>query len=227
VIDRGLVARARALYNARAPKGVAFSDVLAVIDKESAGIPYFLGNEPLFRMNLNMALSWVEPRPHPTIPHKTIMVRFKSGATEKEIRDVITIPAGALQGKWSKFRFEYGYWHEFAKPLLKVHEFTPAQLVLLSSSVGLGQQMLRFVVQKLHPELMLEAAYQFMGDLDAQISWVMGNLEHDAHQDKQLMFARYNAGPGARLHGKTYNTYGADVLTRSHKIELWLKEQKL
>lgn len=227
MIDRGIVARTRVAFEKRKPSGVTLSDVLAVIDRESGGIPIFRGNEPLFRMNLNMAVSWVEAREHPSIENKTMMVRFRSNATEKDIRDALVIPAGPLKGNWAKFRFEHGYWREWAKPLTGSYPFTPAQLVLLSSSVGVGQQMLRFVVQHLEPAHMLDQAYKFMGDLDEQINWVIGNLARDVHPDKQLMFARYNAGPGARLHGKTYNTYGADVATRSHKLELWLKEQRL
>ncbi len=219
MIDLGTLTKVRNVYDKRKPDGVKLSDVLAIIDKETGGAPVFRGGEPLFQMNLNMAVAWTEKHLN---PDNTISkVRFASGASEKEIRAAMIIPVGALKGMYCKFRFEAAYWHQFAMPMQE--HFSPAHLVLLSSSVGIGQQMLRAVVQKKPVGEMLEAAYEFMGNIEEQITWLIGNLASHA-DDRQLMFAKYNLGSAVK-NGTVYHTYGADVLARAEKIEKWLKEQ--
>jgi hypothetical protein len=219
MIDRTLYARIKLIMDIKQPKGVSVADVLAIIEQESNGVPIFRGTEPLFHANVHAATIWTE-----TIGKPPVTARMKSGATEQEIKDIITIRNGPLKGMYSKFRFEYGYWNTFAKPLLLRFPFSAAELVLLSSSVGIGQQMLRFVVEKKAPVEMLADAYQFMGDINRQIEWVIGNLQAMRHTDKQLMYTRYNAGPGAKYRGATYNGYGKAVANRVVRIERELLE---
>lgn len=217
MIDIGLLSKVKQIYDVRKPHGVLLSDVLAIIQKESNGVPTFYGSEPLLRMNLNMAISWKA--------HDGRVL--KSGASAAEIRSAISIKGGPLNGLWCKFRFESGYWENFVVPLAAHHPglWTPAELVLLSSSVGLGQQMLRFVVEKLPADQMLTRANAFMGNVTEQINWVIGNLQSHAG-DRQLMFARYNLG-GAVKGGKTYHTYGANVMHRAQEIDKWLEVQRI
>lgn len=205
MIDRGLVARVKKVYEASAHTGVDLAEVLAVIQKESAGVPYFYGSEVIFRPNIKM-------------------IRDKHPLTEHQIQQLILIPSGELKGKWSKFRYEHHYlpWAKAYAPQL-----TPAEQALLSCSVGLGQQMLRFVVQKHPPAEAMTRAYKFMGDIDEQIRWVIGNLRDNWSKDRQLVYARYNGGPGVKIGGATYHSYGRDVAIRVAGIRQFLVENKL
>jgi hypothetical protein len=214
MVDRGLLVRVKQIYGEKARGDVTIADVLAVIMKESSGVPTFTGKEALYRANLRAADGWRENG-----------TWRSTDTTEQEIAQAFIIPDGPLKGLRAKFRFERSYWYKWALPLAQEHKslFTPTDLVVLSSSVGLGQQMIRYVVEHHKPQDMLAAARRFMGDVAEQIRWVIGNLQRIHNEDKQLMFARYNLG-SAKINGFTYWHYGKDVLASSEKIEEWLKE---
>lgn len=208
MLDLGLIKTVSKVYAEKPRTACSIADVLAVIDKESHGVPVFRGSDPLFRMNLNMVLHFTQ-RNYPAI-------------REPDIRRIITIPDGPLKHQWCKFRFEqnyFGWARQYASGLLVEH------CVLLSCSVGLGQQMLRYVVQGLPALEGIEVAYKFMGDVSEQIRWVIGNLEQNHSDDKRLQFARYNGGPSVKVGGKVYSTYGNDVFQRSIVIAQELKER--
>jgi hypothetical protein len=210
MLDVGLISAVKKVFAEKPRHHCSVADVIAVIQKESGGVATFRGSDPLFRMNLNMVLNWSKHR--------------APSLTEQRFRQTITIPDGPLRTMWCKFRFEAVY-VEWARPYARSAQLTDEQMILLSSSVGLGQQMLRFVVQHLPATEGLALAYKFMGDTNEQIRWVIGNLEQNHHADKKLQFARYNGGPGVRINGKVYSTYGADVLARSEKIAQELRER--
>jgi hypothetical protein len=211
MIDRALYSQVAAIFEAQKLEGISVADVLAVIEQESNGVAIFRGTEPLFQSNVRAAVG-------------ALRARGDRRTTEQDIKNMITIPSGPMKGMYSKFRYESGYMQDFALPLLSLYPFSGAQLILLSSSAGLGQQMLRFVIQKQVPALMLTDAYSFMGNVGRQIEWVIGNLKQLKNPDKQLMFARYNGGPGIHPDGKVYNGYGASVVARAQKIDAYLKE---
>lgn len=217
MIDLGLVSAVRRGLEAypKPIKHVTLPIILAVIDKESSGIPIFNASDPLFGMNISMGVSWIDKEGK----------QFWSGMTRRAIKDAVVIASGPLKGNWAKFRFERGYWDEWAK-----HQDAPIEeKFLMACSFGLGQQMIKFVVEKLPPEKRRAAIYAFMGDVNQQIQWVIGNLEGLMARttDLQLALTMYNAGPNAKATWRAYRVYGGDVLKRLDRIKKELKERSI
>lgn len=173
--------------------------VMGVIKQESGGVPYFTGAEQLFKWNLEAA-------------HKI------TGLPIDQLKTGLIIPAGVgafntppeMAGKFLKFRCEPGslYWGWSRR----LTGFGPTEKFLLACSLGMGQQMVRYLTPGLERQFWTGRILRFGCDPGQQVEWVHGNLRDEVKRgtiDPVLVFARYNGGPGMQndRHG-----YGAKVL---------------
>lgn len=175
ITDPILIERVHRMIASKPRKHVTSADVMAVIQKETGGVPYFEGKEPLFRANL-MSASHI------------------TGLTEKQILDVVTFKSGSLAGKYYKFRCEPAYW-QWAHMLKG--SWTPQERFLLSCSFGYGQKMARWYVANLNGADWIPKIHQFNVDLNMQVQYVCGDLDALLVQSKGnrlLAYTRYNEG---------------------------------
>lgn len=177
ITDPVLINRVHSIMATKSRKHVTSADVLAVIQKESGGVPYFTGAEPLFKANLAAA-------------------ERITGMSQVSILQAVTyLQAGPLQGKFYKFRCEPGY-YDWAKSLRG--SWTPQDRFLLSCSFGLGQKMARWLVgQGIEPLKWIEFIHKFAFDQNLQVQYVCGDLDGLLIQsggDRLLAFTRYNQG---------------------------------
>lgn len=206
-MDLALKAKVEEIIAQRPRKHVRVSDVLAVIDKESGGVPIFRGTEILFKQNLQAASN---------ITH----------LTTDQIRQAMTIQDGPYKGMISKFRCEPGYWlwaKRYANAIKK-----PEDLILLSCSFGLGQQMSRWLVTGTPVHEWAATVRKFMGSVSLQIAYCVGNIDSllvQSNGNRALAFTRYNAGGSATEKNPAYKTYGLVVEAKAKRFEEELKNE--
>lgn len=190
-------------------KFVSVADVLAVIDRESEGVPIFRKTDHLFQDNLAAAAKI-------------------TGVPAAKLANAAIIQGGPYKGSIAKFRCEPGYW-DWAKSLTN-RDWLPEERFILSCSFGLGQKMARWLLTGVAPGDWMSIIRQFMGSDRLQIMYVAGDLERllaDSHGDKALAFTRYNAGSKANQSWKAYQDYGLVVAKRAEEIDQQLKENQL
>lgn len=188
ITDEKLIKRVEKIVHSKTRYHVTVADVLAVIQKESSGVPIFNPNHLpmedkenlLFRQNLAEASRL-------------------SGVSKPEILKINTILTGEYKGEIAKFRCEPGYMR-WAKNLKGT--FTPVERMLLACSLGAGQKMVRWLVDgstKPRTEW-LQFALKFAGDLDLQLQYCAGDLESllSVSHSRELAYTRYNAGGSAK-----------------------------
>ena len=166
------------------------SDVVAVIFKESMGVPWFCKCNLLYRDN-------------------TAALVHGADITEEQWLKVITVPDGASKGKIPKFRYEPGY-HQAAVSALGKLKCSYPEALIFACSFGLGQKMMRYLVAGKPETEWLTLARKFMQDPLWQAEQAVSDLEYvlkASHGNRPLAYSRYNAGVGS-----THVTqYGTDV----------------
>jgi len=215
MIDPGLVAKAKKAVAGKPRKYVTPAILCAFVMQESSGVPYFVDHKPgsIFRMNLNAAL---------TIKRKKdgkIVERIPTGLTEKDIRDVITIPAkvgdwevpAAMRGQLAKFRFEPGYWKKFPH-LDKSDRF------IYSCSWGLVQFM-GPNISRVPDEQGIAFIKRFMADVDLQLMYAAGMIDQllvRAKGDVNKAYRGYNSG--------NVNSDDPAVIARANNVQKLLRQ---
>ena len=173
------IADLTALIDNHMPAGkyhyVTRSAAAAVCLKESGGEPIFsTASAHLLKDNLRAAMT-------------------TTGLPEAMILDAMKIRAGALADKTAKFRCEPAYW-AWAKTQ-KLPSAT--ERFQVSCSVGIGQQMLRWVLPPNQQGAWPSLIEQFMSDVDVQIVQLLGHLEallKQSEGDLLHAYCAYNSG---------------------------------
>ena len=237
MIDPGLIAKAKKAVAGKPRKYVTPAILCAFVMQESSGVPYFVDHKPgsIFRMNLNAALkikrtipgrfltadeckkAGHDPKLLPRKPSTTVIE--PTGLTEKDIRDIITIPAkvgdwdvpAAMRGQLAKFRFEPGYWKKFPH-LDKTDRF------IYSCSWGLVQ----FMGPNIAPEpdeQGIAFIKRFMADVDLQLSYAAGMIDQllvRAKGDVNKAYRGYNSG--------NVNSDNPAVVARANNVQKLLRQ---
>lgn len=159
-------------------KWVLPADVLAVVKKETTGVTWYCQCNAIDRANLAAAAK----------------ITGFSGAV---ILQSMTIPDGPNKGRIARFRMEPQYW-SWAVSKIVATGVMPEAAVILGCSVGLAQQMVRWMVYNRPVSDMVPHALAFAGDEYAQILQCAGSLNQlmeRSQGNRRLAYTRYNAGP--------------------------------
>ncbi|HEY9684684.1 MAG TPA: hypothetical protein V6C86_24095 [Oculatellaceae cyanobacterium] len=208
MFDLTLKAKIEEIMAQRPRKMVRVSDVLAVIDEESGGCPFFKPTDKQYAENLAAAVQI-------------------TGMAPADIKAAMLIKFGAYNGQIAKFRVEPGYF-KWALNYKKV--FKPQDLIILACSFGLGQKMARWLINGVNQKEWIESIRHFMGSQNIQIAYVIGDLDQllvGAKGDRQLAFTRYNAGPRASKASGAFTTYGKPVAEKAEEFEKQLNPEKI
>lgn len=178
---------------------ISFAEILAVMDKESSGNEFFVGNERLFKDNMAAA-------------------ERITGATRKDILDVVYV----ADKKYLKFRCEPSIYKLVVKNCKK---FTlPKDRFMLSSSLGVGQKLMYYWLARHEPDQSkwMNRAEQFGADVQLQVKTMTFDLRGcyaAAKGNRALAYSFYNAGTGI----KKPTAYGIAVAELVEKYEEVLK----
>lgn len=226
-LDRGLVALARKAVAAKPRHYVTVHDLLAVVQQESHGMPYFTDTKPgsIYSLNVAAAITYhkkvrarnslgqplVDEKGNPVFVRKA----FNTGLTQRDILKAIIIPeqigsfrpSKTLVGQKAKFRFEYGYWERFSNIA------DPIQRFRMASSWGMVQFMGPNISGKLAGEEADLFIQRFAADLDMQLLYGAGLLDEllvRARGSMDHAYRGYNSGD--------VNSDNPDVIARAKNV---------
>lgn len=177
ITDKGLIERVQRVVSSKPRRFVSSADVLATIQKESGGVPFFTGHEDLYRQNL-------------------ISAARITGLDKELIIKTVSYPASSrFTGSLYKFRCEPAYW-SWAQKLKG--SWTGEQRFLLSCSFGLGQKMARWLLNGVPGARWMPFLELFNDNLDLQIQYCAGDLDQliagAKDQNRLVAYTRYNEG---------------------------------
>ena len=182
ITDQLLIAKVHRIVSSRKRRHVTSADVLAVMQKESSGVPIFKPEDALFKANLKAAMDI-------------------TGCTKEEILKIMTIEYGPLQGQIAKFRCEPGYW-QWAERLKG--SWSKTERMLLACSLGVGQKMVRWLTSGVAGAEWIKFSRQFAGNIDLQIQYCAGDLDSllsGCQGNRAVAYTLYNEG--TRIDPKT------------------------
>lgn len=177
ITDKTLIVRVQRIISSKPRRFVSAADVLAVIQKESGGVGYFTGQEPLYKANLAAAADI-------------------TGLSKDQIIKAVTYPdASKYAGFLYKFRCEPGYWTWASK--LK-GSWSGEQRFLLSCSFGLGQKMARWLLSGVPGARWMPFLELFNENQDLQVQYCAGDLDQlmaaAKDHNRLVAYTRYNEG---------------------------------
>jgi len=165
------------------------SAVIAVCIQESKGVPTFNEKDELYALNLDAAAKGTKLPP-------------------SLLRDAMKIKQGPLTGAVAKFRFEPSYWEWSGKHGLS----SPTERFLCSCSIGIGQQMMRWVLPADEKEW-LPFIENFKGNVDTQLSFCIKEMHRLMVATKGDLFRAYKGYNSGNIDSKN-----ADVVRRALRV---------
>ena len=129
----------------------------------------------------------------------------------------LKIQSGTYQGKLAKFRFEPGYWHWAAGQTTN----STSLRFLISCSLGVGQQMMRWVLptDELEWGRFIE---RFKSDVGLQLTYVVGSLDKLLGETEGDLFRAYKGYNSGNINSKDPQV----ILRALHVVELRDKIQQ-
>lgn len=177
MIDLGLLQFVSEAIAKKPRRWLKPSTLMAVVDQESHGAPFFIDTRPGSQYSLNMKGAQVYRHTDPHDKRKAIIV--STGLKEAQIKQWITIPRkigdwsvpSGMIGKLAKFRFESGYWEKYRTDI--PDDYTR---FMYSCSWGLVQFMSPNI-SKTHDEAGINSIRRFSADIPLQLLYGAGMVE--------------------------------------------------
>lgn len=201
-MDVGLIAAAKKAVGEKPRRHVTPAHLLAVVQQESGGVPYFIDTKPggLYAANVQMAVEYFKWRKDTKTGQRVRVGPFRTGFNRQEIHELITIPGRVgdwiapkdLQGKPAKFRFEYSYWES-----RKFQHLSPEDRFYMASSWGLVQFMGPNITGQATTPEAIQFIRRFTADIPMQLLYGAGMLDDllaQAGGDLHKAYRGYNSG---------------------------------